>query len=368
MSLTDITMVTGFPSFTARRMIEKVLASEPEGRVYMLVSNDRAADAEEMLRAQPREMSRRLTVLIGDVTSMDLGLSSREYRAMISDLTSIHHMAARYHLGASKEQVQQLNVGGTRGVLELALECQKLRRFNFWSTVHVSGDREGVIMEDELDSGQHFRNEYEHSKYAAEKIVRTMSRRVPSTVLRPGIIVGDSKSGEIDRYDGPYHLMSVLMNSPFDLQLPLPGRGVGPFNLVPVDYVINAGYMLGRHPRAISRTFHLVDPAPLSGRSVYELVADRARRPVPKAVIPGGVAKALLKLPWVGRLKGSPRTIMEGFNQQVWYNARNTLELLRGSDVWCPSFDSYVDGLVRYVKDVQMARRRGDDDIADPLD
>ena len=47
---------------------------------------------------------------------------------------------------------------------------------------------------------------------------------------------------------------------------------------------------------------------------------------------------------------------------------RDTLELLRGSDVWCPSFDSYVDGLVRYVKDVQMARRRGDDDIADPLD
>ena len=361
------TLVTGLPSYTAARMIEKLLASDERERVFALVRHEDDGAASELVAELPAEQQRRLSVLIGDVTAMDLGLSGSEYRALTSDLAVIHHMAARYHIGASKEQILQYNVGGTRGVLELALECQQLRRFNFWSTVHVSGDREGVVMEDELFVGQRFRNDYEHSKYAAEKIVRQMSRRVPSTILRPGVIVGDSRTGEIRRYDGPYHLISVLMNSPFDLQLPLPGRGVGPFHLVPIDYVIDAGYWLGQAEEAVSKTFHLVDPCALSGRSVYELVADRAHRKVPKRVLPEGVAKAMLRLPWVGRLKGSPRTIMEGFNQQVSYNCRNTLELLRRTDIWCPPFEGYVDNLVRFVKDVQAAHRRGDEEISDPL-
>jgi len=363
----DITLVTGYPSYSARRMIEKILEAEPSGRAYVLVRHDDSAAAREYLSSLPEAHARRASVIIGDVTSMDLGLSGREYRRLTAEVTYIHHMAARYHLGASKEEVESYNVGGTRGVLELALECQQLRRFAFWSTVNVSGDREGVVMEDELNTGQRFRNEYEASKCAAEKIVRSMSRRVPTTVLRPGIIVGDSKSGAIERLDGPYHLMPVLMNSPFDLQLPLPGRGVGPFHLVPIDFVVDAGHALARLEDAVSKTFHIVDPAPLSGRSVYELVAARAHRRPPRGAIPGGVAKAILRLPWVGKLRGSPKTIMEGFNQQVFYNCRNTLELLRGSDTYCPPFDSYVGNLVRYVKERQASHRQ-DDDISDPLD
>ncbi|MCC6746279.1 MAG: SDR family oxidoreductase [Deltaproteobacteria bacterium] len=364
----ETTLVTGFPSYTARRMILRLLREDPRDRLFVLVRHQDAGAASEFVAPLPVADQRRITVLVGDATSMDLGLSGKEYRALMAELTCIHHMAARYHLGASKEEVNQANVGGTRGVLELALECQELRRFVFWSTIHVSGDREGVIMEDELDVGQRFRNAYEHSKYAAEKIVRAMSRRVPSTIVRPGIIVGDSTTGEIDRFDGPYHLVAVLTNSPFDLQLPLPGKGEGPFHLVPVDFVIEAANTIARLESTVSKTFHLVDPCPLSGRSVYQLVADRAHRKVPKGVIPPGLARALLKVPWVGQLKGSPRTIMEGFNQHVSYNCRNTLEALRGTDVWCPAFERYVDNLVRFVRSAQSSRRRQDDEIADALD
>lgn len=362
------TLVTGFPSYLARRMIRKILGSDEDDRVSLLARHKEAAAASEFCATLPAAQQKRVAVLVGDVTAMDLGLSGQEYRGLTAELSEIHHMAGRYHLGATKEEIQQFNVGGTRGAIELALECRKLRRFTFWSTVFVSGDREGVVMEDELWCEQRFRNEYEHSKYAAEKIVRSMSRRLPATIVRPGIIVGDSRTGELERYDGPYRLLTVLMNSPFDLQLPLPGRGVGPFHLVPVDYVVDAGYVLSRRDDAVSKTFHLVDPCPLSARAVYELVADRAFRKVPKGVIPPGMAKALLRVPWVGKLRGSPRTIMEGFNQQVFYSCRNTLELLRTTDVWCPPFESYVDNLVRFVKDVQLAYRRRDDDVHDPLE
>jgi nucleoside-diphosphate-sugar epimerase len=279
-------------------------------------------------------------------------------------------MAAHLHLGASKEMIQQVNVGGTRGVLELALECRRLRRFNFWSTVHVSGEREGVIMEDELVCGQTFRNHYEHSKYAAEKVVRSMARRVPSTIFRPGIIVGDAKTGEIDRFDGPYHLMVLIVDSPVDFHLPLPGKGDAPLHLVPVDFVIDAAYALSRMEETVSKSFHLVDPCPLAARNVYLLVAERAHRKPPKGMIPSGLARTLLKLPGMSRtFGGSSRTLLAGFEQNVTYNCRNTLEALHKTNIWCPPFESYVDNLVRFVKDTRAARRsRYDDDMSDPLD
>jgi nucleoside-diphosphate-sugar epimerase len=224
-------------------------------------------------------------------------------------------------------------------------------------------------MEDELSGGQRFRNDYEHSKYAAEKIVRSMSRRVPATILRPGIIVGDSRTGEIDRFDGPYHLMVLIVESPLDLQLPLPGKGDAPLHLVPVDFVIDAAYVLSRQEGAVSKTFHLTDPCPLSARSVYQLVAERAHRRPPRGVLPAGLARALLMLPGASRLGGPTWSLLEGFTHNVYYNCRNALDALRQTDVWCPPFDSYVDNLVRYVKDVRAARRRRiDEEISDPLD
>lgn len=365
----DTTLVTGFPSYTARRMIIKLLESDPREHVYALVQDRYSADADELRAELDEAQAKRLTILVGDVSSMDLGLSGQEYRSLVADLTNIHHMAAHLHLGASTQTIKRVNVGGTRGVLELALECQRLRRFNFWSTVHVSGDRSGVIMEDELECDQRFLNPHEQSKYEAERVVRSMSRRIPSTVYRPGVIVGDSVTGEIDRFDGPYYLMVLIVDSPVEFHLPLPGTGDAPLHLVPVDYVIDAAYTLSRLERAVSKTYHLVDPCPLSARCVYQLVAERAHRKIPRGSIPAGIARAFFKLPWVSRVTGSSRAFMEGFDRNVMYNCRNTLDELRHTEIWCPPFEHYVDNLVRYVKDVRAARKRSqDDDETDPLD
>jgi thioester reductase-like protein len=365
----DSTLVTGFPSYTARRMVLKLLREDPEERVFMILGDRYSSDASAFALGLPPDQRSRLAVLVGDVSSMDLGLSSKEYRTLMAEITNVHHMAGHLHMGASKEVIQQVNVGGTRGVLELALECRRLRRFNFWSTANVSGTRQGVIMEDELDCGQRFRNPHEHSKYAAEKIVRSISRRVPSTIYRPSIIVGDSKTGEIDRFDGPYHLLVLIVDSPIDLRLPLPGKGTTPLHLVPIDFVIDAAYEISRMEDTVSKTFHLVDPCPLSTQSVFELVAERAQRKAPTAGIPTGIARAFMKLPWISQTAGQTRSLFEGLDQNVLFNCRNALEVLRRTTIWCPPFESYVDNLVRFVKDVRAARRRRmDEEIADPLD
>ncbi len=133
--------------------------------------------------------------------------------------------------------------------------------------------------------------------------------------------------------------------------------------------MIDAAYTLSRLPDTISKTFHLVDPCPLSARSVYQLVAERAHRKPPRGAIPAGITRALLRLPGMSRIGSSSRTLLEGFTSNVVYNCRNTMEALRMTDVWCPPFESYVDNLVRYVKDARAIRRRRiDDEIIDPLD
>jgi thioester reductase-like protein len=311
----------------------------------------------------------RVRVLEGDVCDMDLGLGGGEYKAIAKELTAIHHTAAIYYLGAKRDLVERVNIDGTRTVLDLAGDCAHLRRLVHWSTAEVSGARSGVILEEELDTGQRFRNVYEETKFKAERLVREAARRMPITILRPGVIVGDSQTGEIDKFDGPYYLLVLIVTSPLDVHLPLPGRGNAPLNLVPIDFVVDAAVALGKDPRAQGGTFHLTDPCPFSARTVYELVAQRAERKPPRGVIPATLARAILRAPGLERLARAPLAFLEAFNHLALYNCRHTLALLDGSGVRCPPFDVYVDNLVRYVREVQAAKRQQiEEESADPFD
>jgi nucleoside-diphosphate-sugar epimerase len=367
----DTTLVTGFPAFTARRFIERTLAKTADDRVYLLTRDKFRADAEAFKALLPPSSQARLRLVEGDVADMDLGLPGGDYKALAAELTAIHHTAAVYYLGAKRELVERVNVDGTRTMLELAADCAHLRRFVHWSTAQVAGTRSGVILEEELDCGQRFRNVYEETKFRAERMVRDAARKLPVTILRPGIIVGDSRSGEIDKFDGPYYLLVLIVSSPIDVHLPLPGRGAAPLNLVPIDYVVEAAHALGRDPNAVGGTFHLTDPAPFSARTVYELVAQRADKKMPRGVIPSGLARALLKAPGLERLARAPLAFLQAFNHLALYNCRHALTLLSGEpwDVRCPPFDSYVDNLVRYVRKVQEQKKQArDEEAVDPLD
>lgn len=362
-------LLTGFPSFTAARMTRKILTSDPRAHVQLLVRDKFVGAAEQLAAGLPADQRARLSNVVGDVCDMDLGLAGHEYRALADQVTTIHHMAGIYYLGVEKKVAERVNVDGTRGVIELARECRRLRRLVHWSTAAVSGRRKGVILEEELDEGQSFHNFYEETKFEAEKLARAAQRRLPVTILRPGVIVGDSRTGEIDKFDGPYFLMMLILQSPLDVHLPLPGRGVAPLHLVPVDYVIDAAYQLAIDERAAGGTFHLTDPLPLSAKQIYELVAERAHRKRPRGFIPSGLAKAIMRTPGLDRLARAPRTFLESIDDLAFYNPRHALGLLDGTGIKCPPFDAYVDHLLRYVREVHAARRQKlEDEVFDPFE
>ncbi len=352
-------LVTGYPGFIGKRLVEALALHHPESRVIVLAQEKFEKDAKAFSRSiRGAGKKAEIEVLAGDVVNMDLGLAGAEYAALIDEVTDIFHLAAIYYLGVEKRKAHAVNVEGTRRMLETAGEARRLRRFNHMSTVYVCGDRAGVIAEDELEMGQRFRNFYEETKYEAETEVRDAMAELPISVYRPSIVIGDSRTGEIDRFNGPYYFGILLVTSPLSVPLPLPGDGVAPLNVVPVDFVVEAMITLNEDPEAEGRTFHLVDPNPMSSRRVYEMIAERAGKKLPRVTLSHRMTEKVLRLPGLERLTRQQRQAVEYVNHLAIFNCHNTLELLDGTGVRCPPLNSYMTRLMAYVR--SEYRRRQD--------
>jgi len=364
-------LVTGYPGFIGKRLVRALVErGGSEDRLVLLVQARNAAAARKDLDAIG---AARAEIVEGDVERMHLGLSGAEWRALGAEVTDVWHLAARTWLGAPRSEMRQVNVEGTRNVLELARAARRLRRLNHFSTAYVSGDRVGVILEDELATGQRFHNPYEETKYQAELLVRRAQADLPATIYRPSIVVGDSRTGEIDRFEGPYALAILLVASPLAVPLPLPGDAVAPLNVVPVDFVVEAAVAMGADPAAAGKTIHVVDPAPLSARSVYEMIAAHAGKRLPPVSVPARAFQALLQLPLLERLSRVHRPAIEYVNHLAIYNCRNLLELLEGTGIQCPPIGSYLDRLIEFVQGTFARRREAElaqlaGELDDPLD
>lgn len=363
----EVVLLTGFPSFAARKMCEELVRTGPRTLVHAVVQQKAEAEAREALDVLPLDQRGRVNLIEGDAASMDFGLSGAELASIAPEVDRIHHMAQVSSLGADRKLAERVNVGGAREMLEVAAACKSLKCAVFHSTAHVSGDRAGLVLEDELDKGQEFRNVVEETLARGEKMMRAAMAKMPICVVRPTIVVGDSHTGEVDRFEGPYFLILLIVTSPPDFPLTLPGRPSSPLHLVPVDYYVRAACALGRDARAPGRTFHVGDPAPLTAKRVFELVASAGGRRTPRGFIPANLTKALLRTPGIDRLAKSPRAFLDALATPVSYSFANTSELLADTDVRCPPFESYVEGLVEYVQHRLREKRARDAEVDDPL-
>ncbi|MDB4936969.1 MAG: oxidoreductase, short-chain dehydrogenase/reductase family [Labilithrix sp.] len=363
----EVVLLTGFPSFAARKMCEELVRTGERTLVHAIVDPKAEPEAREALDALPLEQRARVNLIEGDASSMDLGLSGAELAALAPEIDRIHHMAHVATLSADRKLAERVNVGGAREVLEVARVCRSLKCLVYHSTAHVSGDRTGFILEGELEKGQSFRNVVEETLARGEKMMRAAMTKLPVCVVRPTVVVGDSQTGEVDRDGGPYFLFLLIITSPPDFPLPLPGRPDAFLHVVPVDYYVRAACALGRDPRAPGRTFHVGDPAPLTAKRVFELVAAAGGRRTPRNFIPANLTKAILRAPGLDRLAKSPRAFLDALATRVSYSFANTSELLADTDVRCPPFESYVEGLVEYVQHRIREKRARDAEVYDPL-
>lgn len=358
MSNPRVALVTGLPtSFLATRVARRLLEADHKLALRCVVQPKSMQKARAFLASLAPDAAARVQLIEGDTAAIDLGLSGAEFKRLAQEVELIHHCAAVTYLGASHEVARTTNEDGAREVLELALNAPGLHRLVHWSTAQVSGARRGYVLEEELEAPKAFRNVIEETRFRAEAIIREGVERVPTTILRPTTLVGDSLTGEIDRLEGPYLLILLLLNAPMDLRLPIPGNGEIPLNLVPIDYVVQASFCIASDPRSEGRCFHVIDPAPLTSRRVFELIASAAGRPLPRGSMPTGLAAKLLRTPGLDRVSHVPRGFLDQLATEVVHDDHGARELLLGSGIECPPFESYVGTMVRYVRDEQQRKR-----------
>jgi thioester reductase-like protein len=341
--------ITGYPGFIGKRLTRRILRQFPRAKITVLVQEKFFEEASAIVDGMPPRQADRITVLMGDVAKLDLGLSGLEVESLKTSITHLFHLAAVQYLGVGSGEMQRVNVGGTRNVLTLAREFSNLERLVHFSSCYVSGDRIGVITEDELDVGQGFRNAYEESKFQAEILARRAMRDLPVTVVRPSIVVGDSKTGAIDRFDGIYGLGIFVVTSPIRVPIPLPGDCTAPLNLIPVDYLTKAVLALALDKRSAGKTYHLVDPNPLSSRHVYNFIAEKTGRKPSRISVNYALARRVLRLPFIERFSRPHAQAIDYLNHLAIYNSANTLSHLEGTGVLCPRFDTYGERLVTFV-------------------
>jgi nucleoside-diphosphate-sugar epimerase len=353
-----VLLVTGFPSLYARRMVRHVLSTEPGALVYAVVPEDRAARAQAERDALDAAERGRLVIVDGDPSAMDLGLSGAEFRQLTGEVDRIHHIAHVDAGSVERHAAHAVNVVGANEILEFGRAASSLECLVFHSTAHVSGDRTGVVYEDDLASGQAFRSDVEETRMAAESLARRAMREVPVAVVRPTTLVGDFDPLEDERLDGLYLLALLIVATPAEIAIPFPGKGDSPLNIVPIDFVVQAAHAIGRIRGAAGRTFHLADPHPLAARRVAELVARASGKRTARSHIPSNLAKALLRTPGIERFVRSPRAFVEQLTTAVRYDTRNTDVMLRGSGIACPPFETYVGDLVGAVQEHLQVRQR----------
>ncbi len=343
-------LITGFPGFIGRRLVRRLLDEDASVRVVALVEARMLDAAREAAASIEGE---RIEVLEGDIADRRLGLSDEDYERLRSEATRVFHLAAIYDLAVPIELAQRVNVDGTGNVLELCARAEKLERLAYVSTAYVAGLRRGVVYEHELVMGQGFKNHYESTKFQAEVWVRRYLDRVPTTILRPAIVVGDSRSGDTQKFDGPYYLLKTISLAERTGQ-PLMhfGKSDSPFNVVPVDYVVEAIATAAGLPETEGETLHLVDPEPLSAGELLELLAERYGAGAPRGRIPPALAAAALRLPPVrARFGGTPRESIAYLNHPVVFDMRRAVDILGARGLTPPRFVDYAEPLVRFFKE-----------------
>ena len=373
MNTRSTVLVTGFPgTLLARRLVARIASTEPEAQLVAVVPAQQVERAQAEWRRIGDPRPERLEIVVGDTAAMDLGMAGPRFMELASRVDVVHHCAFNIDAGARRELLERVNVGGTGEVLELCEASSRRSRLVLWSSISVCGLQRGLMLEGELPERTGFSSLVDETRYRAERMVREAMDHVPTTILRPSIIVGDSKTGEIDRMEGPYLLILLMLSSPVDLRVPLPGRGDVPLNLVPIDFVVDAGHAIASDPRSIGRTFHLVDEQPATARRVFELIAEATGRPGPVGSLPSQLATAVLRTPGLERFSHIPRAFLEQLATEVTYDARNAHELLEPTGIRCPRAASYLKVMVDYVRSRQRGRtervRKKSDITEDALD
>ena len=359
-------VVTGGTGFIGGRVISRILDTQPDAQVWVLVRRPSLGRFER----RSVHWDERVKPLVSDLTELEL---TDETVAELGEIDHMVHCAAIYDITAGEAEQRATNVEGTRAVIELAQRLDAT--LHHVSSIAVAGDFAGEYTEDDFDVGQQLPTPYHQTKFEAEMLVRS-TPGLRYRIYRPAVVVGDSRTGEMDKIDGPYYFFGVLSKLAVlprftPLMLPDTGRT----NIVPVDYVADALVALMHVENRDGQAFHLTAPKTVGLRGIYRGIADAAGLPPLRGSLPRSAAAPVLKVRGRARVLrnmaatqlGIPAEIFDVVDLKPTFTADETRKALQGTGIEVPEFADYAPKLWRYWAEHLDPDRARRDDPKGPL-
>ncbi|HJV85667.1 MAG TPA: SDR family oxidoreductase [Noviherbaspirillum sp.] len=347
--------VTGATGFIGKRLVKKLLARKGSV-VYFLMREESMGKLPDLLEYWGVSKSRAIPVC-GDLRSPTLGVSQEEIRSLSGHIDHFFHLAAIYDLKADADEQMAINIDGTRNTIALAAAINA-GCLHHVSSIAAAGLFEGIFREDMFEEAENLDHPYFASKHESEKIVRSEYKGA-FRIYRPGMVVGDSHTGEMDKVDGPYYFFKLIQRIRQILPPWMPTIGLegGRINIVPVDYVVDAMDCIAHQPDLDRNCFHLTDPEPMRVGDVLNTFARAAHAPTMSlrinaallGFIPRSVKSGLMALTPVRRLRnaimkdfGLPDDVLQFINYPTRFDNRDAVAALKGSGIKCPRLEDYA--------------------------
>lgn len=340
---------TGAGGFIGKYILRHYL-DEPETVLYLLEHGPFCTKLEQfLLETIPDGPTRaRAHIIEGDITQAGLGLPDAVSNTLQDTMTHAIHLAAAYDLMVPRDLARRVNVEGTRHVLDFLEGCARLERFGYTSTIAVSGSFSGVYTEEDFDVGQNFTNHYAATKFEAEKLVRERRDNFPTVILRPTVVVGDSKTGVMEKIDGPYQALVMIARN---MHLLTPNSGDIKCHIAPVDFIADAFYALFEDPSSVGRVFHVGDPRPMTYDQFIGEVCKRWGKPKPLLKLPPRFIGLLFRLPGFSKILGVSYEAFQYSILPVEYDMRQATRFLEARNLACPPVTAYLDAMLQYFTD-----------------
>lgn len=353
--------VTGATGFIGKRLVKKLL-SRKGNVVYFLMREESKGKLPALLEYWETTKTRAIPIY-GDLRLPKLGVSKDDTKLLTRQIDHFLHLAAIYDLKADAEEQMATNVEGTHNAVAFA-NAISAGCLHHVSSIAAAGLYEGVFREDMFEEAENLDHPYFATKHESEKIVRQECKGA-FRVYRPGMVVGDSHTGEMDKIDGPYYFFKLIqrLRQLLPPWMPMIGLEGGRINIVPVDYVVDAMDHIAHQPDLDGKCFHLTDPEPMRVGDILNTFARSAHAPTFSlrinaallGFIPKSFKKGMMTLTPIRRVRnaimkdlGLPEDIMQFINYPTRFDNRDTVKALKGSGIKCPSLDKYSDKIWDY--------------------
>jgi NAD(P)-dependent dehydrogenase (short-subunit alcohol dehydrogenase family) len=353
--------VTGATGFIGRNLVEQLL--EREGTIYVLVREGSKGRLAELRNRWGVDESR-VVGIVGDLSEPGLGVSEEDLTRIQGNVDHLFHLAAIYDMTADAESQRVANVEGTRHMVEFA-ELVEAGRVHMVSSIAAAGLYKGTWREDMFEEAQNLdTHPYFQTKHESEAVVRNELER-PWRVYRPGIVVGHSETGEMDKVDGPYYFFKLIrrIRNTVPQWMPMPGVEGREINIVPVDFVVRAMDHIAHLDGLDDKAFHLTDPDPPTAGELIDTFAGAAHAPQSSIRLPAGAIDAVAPLLRMGASAlplgdalvdraladfGIPRAVLIYVNYPTHFDSRQTQAALAGTDITVPPLEAYAGKLWDY--------------------